>query len=136
MNVYFSIYGNGASGPLFKRGPMGDALEVSQLGRVLINRSPYADLNAPPSVRYWAKSGHGTDLSVCPLMTQSGHNIRREFAHNYAPAGSVRSAPRRTLADPTPIRFTIAMAWAIVMPNGRTRSAGRYITLPDIGVGA
>ena len=23
MNVYFSIYGNGASGPLFKRGPMG-----------------------------------------------------------------------------------------------------------------
>jgi hypothetical protein len=32
--------------------------------------------------------------------------------------------------------FTIAMAWTIVMPNGRTRSAGRYITLPDIGVGA
>jgi len=53
MNVYFSIYGNGASGPLFKRGPMGDALEVSQLGRVLINRQPNAELDAPPNVRYW-----------------------------------------------------------------------------------
>ena len=34
------------------------------------------------------------------------------------------------------MRFTIDMAWAIGMPKGRTRSAGRYITLPDIGVGA
>ena len=43
------------------------------LGRVLINRQPNADLNALPDVRYWTKSGHGADLSVCPLMTQSGH---------------------------------------------------------------
>src|SRR4029078_3480386 len=25
------------------------------------------------NVRYWGESGHGSDLSVCPLMTQSGH---------------------------------------------------------------
>jgi len=31
----------------------GDALEVSQLGRVLINRQPNAELDAPPNVRYW-----------------------------------------------------------------------------------
>jgi hypothetical protein len=35
-----------------------------------------------------------------------------------------------------PMRFTIAMAWTIVIPGGRTQSAGRYITLPDMGVGA
>jgi hypothetical protein len=34
------------------------------------------------------------------------------------------------------MRFTIAMAWIIVMRSGRTRSAGRYITLPDMGMGA
>jgi hypothetical protein len=32
-----------------------------------------AVLNALANVRYWAKSGHGADLSVRPLMTQSGH---------------------------------------------------------------
>src|SRR6188508_2854461 len=121
MNVYFSIYGNGASGPLFKRGPMGGC-PGGQSARACTHKPT-------------AKCGVGC-AAQRPLLTQSGHNIRREFAHNYAPAGSVRSAPRRTLADPTPISFTIAMAWAIVMPNGRTRSAGRYITLPDIGVGA
>jgi hypothetical protein len=34
------------------------------------------------------------------------------------------------------MRFAIAMACTIVMRNGRTRSAGKYITFPDIGVGA
>ena len=32
--------------------------------------------------------------------------------------------------------FTIDMAWTIVMSSGRTRLAGMYITLPDMGVGA
>jgi hypothetical protein len=35
-----------------------------------------------------------------------------------------------------PMRFTIDIASTIVMANMRTRSAGKYITLPDIGVGA
>ena len=61
---------------------------------------------------------------------------RKWMTYAPAPAGSLRSAPRRASADPTPMCFTIAMAWTIVMSKGRTRSAGRYITLPDIGVGA
>jgi hypothetical protein len=51
----------------------GSPLGVNARART-INRQPNADLNAPPNVRYWAKSGHGADLSVCPLMTQSGHS--------------------------------------------------------------
>jgi hypothetical protein len=35
-----------------------------------------------------------------------------------------------------PMRFTIDMASTIVIDNRRTRSAGKYITLPEIGVGA
>ena len=31
---------------------------------------------------------------------------------------------------PTPMCFTIAMAWTIVMSNGRTRSAGRSPEVP------
>ena len=31
----------------------------------------------PPNVRYWGESGHGGDLSVCPLMTQSGRGTKR-----------------------------------------------------------
>ena len=34
------------------------------------------------------------------------------------------------------MRFMIVMASSIVMLSGRTRSAGKYMTLPDIGVGA
>ena len=33
-------------------------------------------MDAPPNVRYRGKSGHGADLSVCPLMTQSRHPFR------------------------------------------------------------
>jgi hypothetical protein len=29
--------------------------------------------NALTNVRFWGQSRHGADLSVCPLMTQSGH---------------------------------------------------------------
>jgi hypothetical protein len=32
-------------------------------------------LNALTNVRFWGQSGHGADLSVCPLMTQSGHQL-------------------------------------------------------------
>jgi hypothetical protein len=34
------------------------------------------------------------------------------------------------------MRLMIAMASTMVMSSGRTRPAGRYMTLPDIGVGA
>jgi hypothetical protein len=50
--------------------------------------------------------------------------------------GNLRSTPRRAAPDPTPMAFTIDMAWTIVMSSGRTRSAGMYITLPDMGDGA
>ena len=35
-----------------------------------------AKLHVPPNVRYWGLSGHGADLSVCPLMTRSGHDCQ------------------------------------------------------------
>jgi hypothetical protein len=54
---------------------------------------------------------------------------------DYQGSGSLRSTPRRAVADPTPIAFTSDMAWTIVMFSGRTRPVGRYIRLPDIGVG-
>ena len=34
-------------------------------------------LNALTNVRFWGQSGHGADLSVCPLMTQSGRGTKR-----------------------------------------------------------
>jgi hypothetical protein len=35
-----------------------------------------AALNADQfDVRYWGQSGHWTDLSPCPLLTQSGHRL-------------------------------------------------------------
>ena len=40
-------------GLLFKGGPMGGPPGISQLGRVLINRQPNADLDAQPNVRHW-----------------------------------------------------------------------------------
>ena len=38
----------------------------AELGRVLINRQPNADLDVPPNVRSWGKRGHAAGLSVCP----------------------------------------------------------------------
>src|SRR6476661_2533207 len=32
-------------------------------------------LNALTNVRFWGQGGHGRDLSVGPLMTQSGHRV-------------------------------------------------------------
>jgi len=41
-------------------------------------------LNALTNVRFWGESGHGAGLSLCPLMTQSGHS------HNEADSPSGR----------------------------------------------
>ena len=47
--------------------------------------------------------------------------------------GNLRSTPRRAAPDPTPMAFTIDMAWTIVMSSGRTRSHGIYITCSVLG---
>jgi hypothetical protein len=33
----------------------------------------------PPNFRYWGQSGHGADLSVSPLMTQSKKEVVLAF---------------------------------------------------------
>ena len=66
------------------------------------------------------------DLSCLFFLEISGH----------WPGGCFRSAPRSASPDPTPIRFMIDMASTIAISSGLTRSAGKYMTLPDIGVGA
>src|SRR6185295_4867964 len=57
-------------------------------------------------------------------------------AMSYALLGSARSTLRSALADPEPMCFTTLIASIIVMSKSRTRFAGRYMMLPDIGVGA
>src|SRR5262249_54882728 len=62
------------------------------------------------------------------------HPRRRTQARTSS--GSVKSTWPKASADPRPMRFTIAMVCAIVIVSGRTLSSGRYIALPERGVGA
>jgi hypothetical protein len=44
---------------------------------------PKADMPTPSSnVCYWGESGHGPDMTECPLMTQSGHSHLFDGLHS------------------------------------------------------
>jgi hypothetical protein len=64
------------------------------LGRVLINRQPNANLDAPPNL-----SGHGADLSVCPLMTQSGDGVAKDFSKARGAHSDSMEAPPAKLSQ-------------------------------------
>ena len=71
-------------------------------------------------------SAPGTRRTNAVAALMSAHDPKQTLADEASGPRSVRSAPCRTLAEPTPIGSAIDMAWSIVMPNGP------YPTSPDM----